>query len=542
MSGASTAPDAPTPLKLRKGQRLVYKELQGRKWRAAIAMSVARNGDAVKLLWTDGRTVSDHDASVALVRSPTAAEEADLEAHWELLLDESTDDATTTVEHEPLHVLLRRRNHKANKVGPRHVRLMTWNVKHFGATAARLRVRDRNERARLLQQREAHDDERMRNIVEVVFQSRCALVVMQEIAREADTAALCALLDERVGRQGQRCWHATEVVGEHAMLYDRNTLAAALGCSEPDGLSIECGLYDRGTTLSDAYRQATDWDAVAPRFDFALGGASDARLPAFFFARDASHPSGRSVAICSVHLAYGRAGKSDTRERQLAQLASLMPGGDYEPSRCLYALLGDFNSNASVAERGHDFASSAVGDAAMACANSHASGHVLALAAGKKTSVGGERYDEMIVHGAALGRRHAHVFPPRERLVPHMQAALPVEEQQSGASISTAFFNIFSDHLPVYCDLEFVSAGTVASSTDADGEVADGGEVAACCEEASLDGGERAATKIACPPALSQTDITCKRCSVGKGCRWRGKPGHLPSGLPPNGDNEEVEL
>ena len=120
MSGASTAPDAPTPLKLRKGQRLVYKELQGRKWRAAIAMSVARNGDAVKLLWTDGRTVSDHDASVALVRSPTAAEEADLEAHWELLLDESTDDATTTVEHEPLHVLLRRRNHKANKVGPRH--------------------------------------------------------------------------------------------------------------------------------------------------------------------------------------------------------------------------------------------------------------------------------------------------------------------------------------------------------------------------------------------------------------------------------------
>jgi hypothetical protein len=117
--------------------------------------------------------------------------------------------------------------------------------------------------------------------------------------------------------------------------------------------------------------------------------------------------------------------------------------------------LGDFNSNASVAKRGLDFVTSVEGSEVMKRINTHSSGHVLALGAGEKTSIGGERFDEVIVHQSTLGRRHAHVFPPLGLVQPQMCRALPEAEQRQYKTATMGFGNIFSDHLLVYVDLEF---------------------------------------------------------------------------------------
>ena len=184
-----------------------------------------------------------------------------------------------------------------------------------------------------------------------------------------------------------------------------------------------------------------------------------------------------------------------------------MPGGVYQPARCTYALLGDFNSNASVGDRGHDLADSDVGAAALASINTFSPGHKIALPPGKKTSIGGERYDELIVHEAAMGRRRgAHVYPSRESLVAHMAASVPEAERGDYKSVHMAFCNIFTDHLPVFVDLEFPPSKALHA----------GPLVAKPVLSGSL------------PATDTAHEMTCKNCSSGKGCRYRGKPGHVP--------------
>lgn len=511
MSSATPSPHPPPP-KLRKHAKVLYKELNARKWRSAVVLNVARNGEGVGLLVRIRQsTTKVDDCSIHLVRTPTEEEAADAErlSEWDALLaDEriagiasSTEAAPPAVmPHEPLHVFLRRLGYKAPRVGPKQLRLLTWNVKHYGAAHARPRTRDRDERERLERMRAVHDDERARNLVEVIFQSRAHVVVLQEISAVADLARLCQLLEEREDDETRRkresaggaaqqrtatppqaaaaaalhlhvdvCtggsrvdvrltparWRCTAVVGEHAMLYRAEDLARAVGCESVDELQVECGLYRRAQTLSRRFRAAFDWDG--PRFDFGMQGASAARPPALFFAcrADDEPHAGRALGLCSVHLAFGKGGKSETRERQLENLGSLMPGPSYEPARCVFALLGDFNSSASVGERGHDFASHAAGADALARINAASrDGHVLALQAGSKTSVGGARYDEVVVHAATLGRRHAHAFPRAEQLpLERLRASLPEEEQAEGAGVAMGFANIFSDHLAVYVDV-----------------------------------------------------------------------------------------
>ena len=249
---------------------------------------------------------------------------------------------------------------------------------------ARAHARPR-ARARLSRERASHDDERARNLVEVLHQSRCTIAMLQEVAKSADLEALCRLLDERGGHEGHSPnaggeWRATTVVGEHAMLYRSGSLAQALGCPSPATLRVECDVYARGETLSPAFRGATDW-ARCSRASTLPRGAS-AALPS------SSRTMARSPAAAAmtaakgmaakgdggegkgdkqrgggggararsrwvVHLAFGVGGKS-RRAAGSEQLASLVPGGGYDPSGCLFALLGDFNSNASVAAQGHD--------------------------------------------------------------------------------------------------------------------------------------------------------------------------------------------
>lgn len=515
---------ASEPLKLRKGDRVVYKELNGRLWRAAIVMNLAHNGEGVKILFHNGKSTCDLEANTHLLRAPTQEQNEDekLVAHWALLMVDTSSAASpsSVVAHEPLYCYLQRLNHKANKMGKGDVRILSWNVKHFGATHARIRTHDPAERELLSMQRVIHDDERARNLAEVIHQSRCTVVVLQEVAKSADVAELCRLLDER-DRAPTVKWHATEVVGEHAMLYCSHALAASMGCTGADALKVEAGLYARGKTLSADFRAATAWESMPGRFDFTMEGASAARLPAFFFAHNGPGGCGRSLAICSVHLAFGAGGVSDTRTRQLENLASLTPGVEHDPASCLFALLGDFNSNATVRERGHDFASSDVGKATMERLNGPTPERfVSALPAGQKTSIGGERYDEIIVHGDTLGNRKAHVFPKRDQLVPHMRASVPEAEQEAAKSLTTAFSNILSDHLPVFVDLEFKTA---ASATAAHGAAAVIGIQALESGDAPPAG---IAAKGSAEPVMLQ-NLSCKSCAAGKGCRWRGHEGHL---------------
>ena len=97
----------------------------------------------------------------------------------------------------------------------------------------------------------------------------------------------------------------------------------------------------------------------------------------------------------------------------------------------------------------------------------------------------------------------------REQLVAHMREALPEEEQEAASSVARSFSNIFSDHLPVFVDVEMgVERG--------EQEVA-AGEVKREVEHAEASPSEA---------TVSEATLTCKRCAAGKGCRWRGRQGH----------------
>jgi hypothetical protein len=105
-------------------------------------------------------------------------------------------------------------------------------------------------------------------------------------------------------------------------------------------------------------------------------------------------------------------------------------------------------------------------------------GHVLALGAGEKTSIGGERFDEVIVHQSTLGRRRAHVFPTLDLVQPQMCRALPEAEQRQYKTATMGFGNIFTDHLLVYVDLQFSACsagemGEAGARAAADGTAAE---------------------------------------------------------------------
>jgi hypothetical protein len=215
---------------------------------------------------------------------------------------------------------------------------------------------------------------------------------------------------------------------------------------------------DTQKKMSRSFEVATDWKGFSRRFDFSLQGVIASRLPTLFFVHNGKLPESpdfKSVTVCSVHLAYGQVSKSETRCLQLQNLASLMAGPRCDRSKCLYALVGDFNSNASVATRGLDFRTSDEGTKVMEQINEHSLGHVLALVAGEKTSIGGEWFDEVIVHQSTLGRRHSHVFPTLDLVQPQMRRALPEAEQKQYKTVTMGFGNIFTDHLLLYVDLQF---------------------------------------------------------------------------------------
>ena len=425
-----------------------------------------------------------------------------------------------TVKHQPLYAMLREKYpySKAPKVGDSHVRIVTWNLKHFGATpkkdvSAEARARSKEEKELLAEQQRVHDEERLLNIVEVLHQSRCAIAALQEVSHTAKLDELCARLDTRaaeddalaLSRWGPELsmmgfsaatifglfWYVNtqkarwafawphdskkKPVGEHALVYRRDAVALALGCARAEDVVVEAAQHAQEPNLSPAFYAATRWsESPTKRNDFTFQGSRDARLPSLFFARDRtrrlSGASARTIFVCSVHLAFG----PDTRARQLAHLSSLLPGAGCSPAECMYVLLGDVNSGASVEAAGRDFKGSNAGKDALAAINCVSPGHDFALPAGNTTSIAAERYDEVIVHGSAIGHgqrgrnRHAKVYPAWDWVRPRMREALPEFEQMSGKGTHMAFCNIFSDHLAVYVDLEFAPAAPSARTPPRD--------------------------------------------------------------------------
>ena len=502
-----------------------YNEITERKWRAAVVLKL-EGRDGVHILYTDlAGHVDEKHCNVCLLRARATLEGADLERLQPMWVELHKDprlagrkpnpaeapvdhEAEAPVPHKPLYLQMQQLKHFANKITDGNVRVLSWNVKHYGAVPKRdSEKRSVEERKRLEAQKKQHDDERAHNLVEVVHQSRCALVVLQEISPTAQLNVLCALLSGRSRSE----WRCTKVIGEHAMLYQPAVLAAALGCAE---VAVEAGPYAANASLSETFRRATDWGG-SRRFDYRLQGCKGARLPSLFFVRDASRGadrSRRSIYACSVHFAFG---DPTTRDIQLEHLASLVPGRNCSPAECMSVLLGDFNSDASVRIPGHDIEDSEIGERMLAALNESAPGHVLALQTGQKTSIGGSRYDEMIVRSIALGRRHAHVFPRLEAVRPHMQEALPEFEQEKASSLHMAFSNIFSDHVAVFADLTFVADAKPATAPD----------------DALLPEPELPAEHKPEPAAVSPAapgEYRCKNCSMGKGCQYRGRDGHRP--------------
>ena len=206
---------APTP-KLIKGARVTYKAQGNRKWRAAIVESIGRgrNSEGVKLWVHNGANrMNDENVHVTLVKDPSELPEADRPPadHWDALARyaEKFSKKTTVNYHEPLWHFLQHCYPANPRSSQNQLRVMSWNVKHFGAehkkkpTLATAEARaDPEERQRQLreleQQQHAHDEERRRNLAEVILLSRASLVVLQEVSRTANLTELCRLLDERV--------------------------------------------------------------------------------------------------------------------------------------------------------------------------------------------------------------------------------------------------------------------------------------------------------------------------------------------------------
>jgi hypothetical protein len=71
----------------RKGDRVVYKELTGRIWRAAIVMNTARNGLSAGIYCYKRRVCEHPNVVVELLRVPSDQEKVNLADHWARIED-----------------------------------------------------------------------------------------------------------------------------------------------------------------------------------------------------------------------------------------------------------------------------------------------------------------------------------------------------------------------------------------------------------------------------------------------------------------------
>uniref|UniRef100_A0A7S2CEE5 SAP domain-containing protein n=2 Tax=Florenciella parvula TaxID=236787 RepID=A0A7S2CEE5_9STRA len=360
-----------------------------------------------------------------------------------------------------LHEALRKERPSGTK-NERRLRLGTFNVCHLGGGA------------------NPNPPEKIRNLAAVIRRSLSDVVVLQEVSTNADETVALLAAEIGGGDWGFRLSDATGGSGPakgecYALLYNRTRVETVLGGEVP---AVESFMYNRRDTGHAAFRREAEW-GTAQRADFSFAGASAARLPGFF--RLASC-SGRSLVVATVHTAFSDAA---TRRQQFRALGSLLPSKPLDCSRCVFALLGDFNSNASNTEgmtSSASFAQTKFGQAladelTQRCRFSNVSNHHDA------TSWGGAHYDEAYVQADAVGSRHAHVYPIQRRIAALAREAVrkrrpggggggpvaaaadlnpldvftPPELRPERGSIHHKTFDscVFTDHLLVFVDVEF---------------------------------------------------------------------------------------
>ena len=105
----------------RKGERVVYKELDGRKWRAAVVLVVHNNADGIRLRYTlDGKRHLEAEVNIHLVRKPSDEEAAALKNHWDYLADVGRNSEVEELgeTHVPLYVQMQNLGFKAWRSSP----------------------------------------------------------------------------------------------------------------------------------------------------------------------------------------------------------------------------------------------------------------------------------------------------------------------------------------------------------------------------------------------------------------------------------------
>ena len=307
-------------------------------------------------------------------------------------------------------------------------------------------------------------------------------MVLQEVTRTGAVEAVAALaravglgwLGIVTGAMGDS-GHAS---GEcYALLYNTARVTEALGgvcqgaargVGEGVGdraLQVEAFMYDREHTGSAAFRQDAMWDKeTIRRADFGFQGAGGARRPGYFRLHHSG--SGRSLILATMHGVYDN---KELRVLQFRALCSLLPARPVESSRVVFALLGDFNSDAinTVGLGTVSFAQTAEGKK-MARAMKKRCDFINVSPSDKKTSIAGYHYDEIFVADAARGKkkREATVFPEYERFhsmrgaraisvfTPEKlrpTAADDTEKKRLGQFKS----KVYTDHFLVCVDVEF---------------------------------------------------------------------------------------
>jgi len=328
--------------------------------------------------------------------------------------------------------------------------------------------------------------EKIRNLAAVIRLSRVDLVVLQEVHTSAH-GALQRIIDQISVEQvsgGSWSYRVSPPTGTkgpplgecYALLYNAASVAAFFTTSDSDasagvadaagtadGVSVESFIYEQSSTGSREFRKAVEWGSVR-RVDFAFGGAGAARLPGFFWLRSANRE--HSVVITTLHAAFS---DKAVRKRQLDNLSSLLPQRALDAQRCVFALMGDFNSDAHTTGS-VPYAQTEAGRRVGAALQRR--GNFVSLADhSDPTGVGGWHYDEVIVQADAMGAvRKAKVFPPHKELVRlgggeafFLEAFTPLT-MRTGADggprqrLATFKSCVFTDHYLLHVDVRFARA------------------------------------------------------------------------------------
>ncbi|GMI07611.1 hypothetical protein TrLO_g8279 [Triparma laevis f. longispina] len=366
----------------------------------------------------------------------------------------------------------------ARKTKKSHLRIATFNVCHLGgcaSTPGSSGGRTTRSSSRRLPR------EKVLNLAATVRGSLADVVVLQEVNTGAHEAVSSVAAEIGPGWRVELT-AATSTSGHgakecYALIYNEARVEEVLGGAGAVAGTVDktvrakSFMYDRGNTGDAAFRNDAGW-GNEPRVDFTFDGASGARLPGYFRLHHAG--SKRSIILATVHTAYDN---STVRALQFSSVKSLLPQLPVDSGRVLFALLGDFNSDANNTlgmSSSVSFSDTAQGKKLEQ--NLKECSFVNVSNPSDATSIGGFHYDEIFVQEATRGRRDAHVFPTKSRFVAlanyaggglkgnatalqldPVEVFTPVDLRVEASKQKLPNFTskVFTDHFLVFVDVEF---------------------------------------------------------------------------------------